>query len=140
MNIKLVGIITIGVSIFINSTTPSLAISSNVFGHESETIIISKYNTDFSFLHLIAYGEEHGDVKPWEGFRGWSPRVHYGQFPKDPNITPEPENITKDGKTALPSKKDLQDKNNQEKEKILSKDDDVQPWEGFRGWSPRVPY
>ena len=31
-------------------------------------------------------------------------------------------------------------KNKQKKEIIKNNYDDVQPWEGFRGWSPRAAY
>ena len=58
------------------------------------------------------------DIKPWEGFRGWSPRVSYGQSPLGLNANPK--------STPVYPNND--------------KNDDVKTWEGFRGWSPRVPY
>jgi hypothetical protein len=117
MKTKLIGSFIICVMFFLSMQAFTLANSLKEATYESK-IRFSLYSTIVQpNVELIADEIEEDAVKPWEGFRGWSPRVPYGQ-----------------------SSKQSENKTDENKETITNEDDDVKPWEGFRGWSPRVPY
>ena len=74
------------------------------------------------------------DVKPWESFRGWSPRVPYRQS----TTTQSQKETTGKETTDSPVKTTKPDeaKTNSSSTNRY----DVKPWESFRGWSIPVPY
>ncbi len=84
--------------------------------------------------------EVEDDVESWEGFRGFSPRVPYGQGPDSGQVRQE-------GTLSMPQVEGVHSETSQSKKEPDLKEkekpantDEVEPWEGFRGWSPRVPY
>jgi hypothetical protein len=107
---------------------------------------ISNLNERFSDTIILASNHKEKniveDVKPWEGFRGWSPRVPYSN---KNSVSIESKGSKKSNQTDENhlSPKDLEDPNSSNRSKKQGKpeqSDDVKDWEGFRGWSPRVPY
>jgi len=79
------------------------------------------------------------NVKPWESFRGWSPRVPYGQS-NGHSTTTQSENKTQTEASAISPTDNLKpvESENETPSHVIK--NDVKPWESFRGWSREVPY
>ncbi len=79
------------------------------------------------------------DVKPWESFRGWSNRVPYGSGYSNKSLPSEPKK-EKPRDKPINLNRDIDNTNPKSLNAPKENPEDVQPWEGFRGWSPRVRY
>ncbi len=104
-------------------------------------------NVSTTFSENLAWAGEQvdistgNDVKSWESFRGWSPRVPDGSSP-NPSQTTMTQTEKKD--TEKGTRASAQEIENSVKKETSTSSpifrDDVKPWESFRGWSREVPY
>ncbi|QPJ62423.1 MAG: hypothetical protein G3M70_11295 [Candidatus Nitronauta litoralis] len=104
-------------------------------------------NVSSTFSENLAWAGEQveistgTDVKSWESFRGWSPRVPYGSSSNPSRSTAtQSENLKaeKETKTSKQENDGAVKRENSTSSPIIR--DDVKPWESFRGWSREVPY
>ncbi len=79
------------------------------------------------------------NVQPWNSFRGWSPRVPYGQS-NGHSTTPQSGEKAKTEESKNSTTDNLKPVESENKTSSDVIKNDVKPWESFRGWSREVPY
>jgi len=108
--------------------------------HQNYPIVQSAIAENPLSIENQAVDLNDSSVQPWEGFRGWSKRVPYGQNAEE-SAKPSHIKISKPEQGIIsPTTEKLNSDSSLPNSSIILSNDDVQPWEGFRGWSPRAPY
>ncbi len=79
------------------------------------------------------------NIKPWEAYRGWAPSVPYGKTYGSKDEAETTKTLMSDEK-PVSGIKEGKTKTTKPEEDSTKKEDNIKPWEAYRGWAPAVPY